>query len=86
MRQTLYDFQRRIVAERFQVAGEQFGALAAAMLRIDYCTCLGLNQKHPELQHNFSIMLANSVLKLAMKGREHHIPRNVVVFHQSPAS
>ena len=31
MRQTLYDFQRRIVAERFQVAGEQFGALAAAM-------------------------------------------------------
>jgi hypothetical protein len=31
MRQTLYDFQGRIVAERFQVAGEQFGALAAAM-------------------------------------------------------
>jgi NTE family protein len=102
MRQTLYDFQGRIVAERFQVAGEQFGALAAAMgepapmelvaeepstmLRIDYRTCLGLNQKHPEFQHNFSIMLANTVLKLAMKGREHHIPRNVVVFHQSPES
>ncbi len=99
MRQTLYDFQGRIIGTRFQVAGEQFGALAAAigepapmelvaeepstMLRIDYRTCLVLNQKHPEFQHNFSIMLANTVLKLAMKGREHQIPKNVVIFHQS---
>ena len=99
MRQTLFDFQGRVLATRFQVAGEQFGALAAAMgepapmelvaeepstmLRIDYRTCLGLNQKHPDFQHNFANMLAKTVLKLAMKGREHQVPRNVVVLHQS---
>jgi len=99
MRQTLFDFQGRVLANRFQVAGEQFGALAAAigepapmelvaeepstMLRIDYRTCLELNQKHPDFQHNFANMLAKTVLKLAMKGREHQVPRNVVVLHQS---
>ena len=99
MRQTLYDFQGRMIATRFQVAGEQFGALAAAigepapmeivaeepstMLRIDYRACLALNQKHPEFQHNFATMLANTVLKLAMKEREHQIPKNVAVLHQS---
>jgi len=100
MRQTLYDIQGRVIATRFQVSGGQFGALAAAigepapmelvaeepstMLRIDYRTCLSLNKKHPKFQHNFANMLAKTVLKLAMNGREHQVPKNVMVLHQSP--
>lgn len=100
--QSIMDPQGRVLVQRHQTAGVQFGALAAALgdpapvdlvaeepstlLRLDYQIALHLTKKHEDFGQNFSKMIADAVLNLIMKDRRQQKPTLVGVFHQSSAT
>ena len=102
VKQTVVDIRGNVAAQRFHTAGGQFGALAAALresapmdlvviepatlLRLEYSSALELTQKHEAFRHNFSKLIADSVLNILLKDRSQKQPALVGVFHQTSAT
>ena len=73
----MLDVHGKVVLQRLQTAGGQFGAMAAALaepspgtcraedptvvLRIDYLKAMELTRKYEVFRHNYSRMVAESV-------------------------
>ena len=102
VKQTIVDIRGNVAAQRFHTAGGQFGALAAALresapvdlvviepatlLRLEYPAALELTKKHEAFRHNFSKLIADSVLNILLKDRSQKQPALVGVFHQTSAT
>lgn len=99
---TIVDFQGKPVAQRFQTAGAQIGALACALrepapmnlvaeepttlLRLDYQRGVELTKRHEAFRQNFTKMIADAVLNLVTRDRQQKKPAVVTVIHQSPTT
>jgi len=102
IKQSLIDIQGNVLLERYQTAGTQVGALAAAsgepspirievvepstVLRIHYRTLFELTKEHDVFRQSLSRMIAESVSSTLMRERHRKLPRIIAVFHQSPTS
>ncbi len=92
------DAQDNVVLKRFQIAGEQFGGLAAALaepvpmeciaedpstlLRFDYTRGLELTKKYGLFRVNFTRVMAGSVKQMVFNDRLPTPPRLVAFLHQ----
>ena len=99
LRITLIDIQGRVVMERFQAAGGQFGGMAAAtaeptpvtcvavdptvLLRIDYAKAFELTKKYDGFRANFTGIIANSVKQMIMNDKAPVRPSLTAFFHHS---
>ena len=98
LRIEIVDAQGRILMQRHQKSGSQFGGIAAAVaeptptrciaedpsivLKIDYQKCLDLTKKHDVFRANFSKMIANSIKSVVFSDRLPTLPKVVSFFHQ----
>lgn len=99
---SLTDIKGNVLMQRFQTAGSQIGALAAALgepspievvaaepstiLRLNYQKALELTKQHDAFRQNFSRSIADSVRNMVMKDRRQKKPVVVACFHQSSTS
>ena len=99
LRLNLLDIQGRVIMQRFQSSGGQFGGMAAALaepthanctaedpsllLRIDYTTALELTKKHDRFRANYSRLIADSVKQALFNDKVPVRPSIVTFFHQS---
>lgn len=99
LRMNLLDIQGRMVMQRFQSAGGQFGGIAAALaeptpvnctaedpsvlLSIDYVTALELTKKHDTFRANFTRLISASVKQALLNDKAPVQPKLVAFFHQS---
>jgi NTE family protein len=99
---SLIDVHGNVILQRYQTAGGQFGAVAAALseptemdviaqepstlLRLDYSTALALTKKHEKFRKNFSHLIANQIRGFIYSDKYRRKPTIVSVFHESPAS
>ncbi len=102
IKQSIVNFRGKVVLQRHQTAGAQFGALSSALvapapfdlvaedpttlLRLDYQVALRLTKQHEDFRQNFSKMIADGVLNLLTTDRRQVKPEQVAVFHQSSAT
>ena len=77
LKQDVYDVQGKALMTRYQVAGGQFGGIAAALgepmpidgvaadpstlLRFDYSRCLELTKRHDQFRLNWLWILATAI-------------------------
>lgn len=96
------DTAGHVIVQRFQIAGEQFGGLAAALgepvpmecvaedpstlLRFDYARGLELTKKYDLFRVNFSRVMAGSVKQMVFNDRLPTRPRMVAFLHQTDAT
>lgn len=99
---SLIDIQGHVLLERYQVAGSQIGALAAAsgeptpmqvevvepstLLRLDYKALFDLTKQHDVFRQNMSRIIAEAVNSALMGERRKKLPRLIAIFHQSPVT
>ena len=99
---SLIDIQGNVLLERYQVAGTQVGALAAAsgepspmqveivepstLLRLNYQTLFKLTKQHDQFRQNMSRIIAEAVNGALMGERRKKLPRLISIFHQSPST
>lgn len=99
---SLIDIQGNVLLTRFQTAGTQVGALAAAsgepspmqvevaepstLLRFNYQTLFELTKQHDVFRQNISRIIAEAVNTTLMGERRRKLPRIVTIFHHSPAT
>jgi NTE family protein len=99
LRLRLFDTQGRVVMQRFQSAGGQFGGLSAALaepmpvnctaedpsvlLRFDYAKSLELTKKYDAFRSNFTRLISASVKQALFNEKTSARPRLIAFFHQS---
>jgi CRP-like cAMP-binding protein len=99
---SLIDIQGNVLLERYQMAGTQVGALAAAsgepspmqveivepstLLRLNYQTLFELTKQHDIFRQNLSRIIAEAVNSTLMGERRKKLPQLISIFHQSPAT
>ncbi len=99
---SLIDIQGNVLLERYQIAGTQIGALAAAsgepspmqvevvepsmLLRLNYQTVFELTKQHDIFRQNMSRIIAEAVNSTLLGERRKKLPRLISIFHQSPAT
>jgi NTE family protein len=99
---TLVDIQGNVLLTRYQMAGTQVGALAAAsgepspmqvevvepstLLCLSYQTLFALTKQHDIFRQNMSRIIAEAVNSTLMGERRKKLPRLISIFHQSPAT
>ena len=99
LRVNLLDVHGKVVIQRFQSAGGQFGGMAAALaeptpvnctaedpsvlLRIDYVTALELTKKYDVFRTNCTRLIADSVKQALFNDKIPVRPSVVTIFHQS---
>lgn len=99
---SIVDAQGNPFMVRYQTAGGQFGAVAAALsepteidavaqepstlLRFDYSTAFDLTKKHDQLRKNFSKLIANHVRGFVYENKIRKKPAIVSIVHESPVS
>ncbi len=102
VKQSLLDIQGNVLLERYQIAGSQIGALAAAsgeptpiqievvepttLLRLSYQTLFALTKQHDIFRQNLSRIIAETVNSTLMGERRKKLPQSIAIFHQSPAT
>ncbi|MEO1980797.1 MAG: Crp/Fnr family transcriptional regulator [Fuerstiella sp.] len=102
IKQSLIDGQGNVMLQRYQTAGGQIGALAAALgepspvnmiaeepttlLKLNYQTIIELTRQYEVFRANFSRLIADSVRTMLLKDRRQKKPVLVAIFHQSPAT
>ncbi|MDG2407725.1 MAG: cyclic nucleotide-binding and patatin-like phospholipase domain-containing protein [Pirellulales bacterium] len=99
LKQDVYDVQGKPLMTRYQVAGGQFGGIAAALgepvpidgvaadpstlLRFDYSRCLELTKRHDQFRLNWLRILATAIKSNLFQDRSPVRSRMVAFFHQS---
>ena len=99
---SLIDIKGNVLIERYQLAGTQVGALAAAsgepspmqieivepstLLRLKYQTLFELTKQHDLFRQNMSRIIAEAVNRTLMGERRKKLPRLISIFHQSSAT
>ncbi len=99
---SLIDIQGNVLLERYQSAGTQIGALAAAsgeptpmrveviesstLLRLNYQTVFELTKQHDVFRQNMSRIIVEAVNSALMGERRKKLPRLISIFHQSSAT
>ncbi len=99
IKQSLLDIQGTVIMQREQTAGEQIGALAAALgeptpieliaeepttlLRLEYHKLLQLTKQHDAFRESFTRMVAESVRNVLLRDRRRKKPGTVAIFHQT---
>ncbi len=102
LRQTLFDMQGHVIAERMQKSGGQFGAISAAtgeavrlecvaedptvVLAIDYEVAHSLSNKFPLFRSNVSRMIAEGIQQTLFKDTRPKRPRLVTMIHQDEST
>ena len=99
LKTNVVDTNGNVIIQRFQMTGDQFGGLAAALaeptpmeciaedpstlLRFDYQTGLELTKKYDVFRVNFTRVMAGSVKRMVFNDRLPSPPRMVAFLHQS---
>ncbi len=102
IRLSIFDIRGNVVMERHQVAGGQFGSVAAALaeptpvdcvaedpttvLRLDYNDSLLLTKTHDAFRQNMVRLIAESIKNTIFQDRRPVAPRLVAMFHQSDST
>lgn len=102
LKTTLFDTNGRVIVQRFQNTGGQFGGVAAALaepspmecaaadpstlLKLNYFTSLELSRKHETFHLNFARMMADSVKRTIFNDRLPSPPTLVAFMHQDDST
>lgn len=99
---SIIDIQGNVLLDRYQIAGTQIGALAAAsgeptpmrvevvesstLLRLNYQIAFELTKQYDIFRQNMSRIIAEAINSTLMGERRKKLPRLISFFHQSSAT